>query len=141
MPFEWLKSLIMAGLLSITQPSLAAELLVHSETALTSIGRDQLRAIFALQKAHWSDGSPIIVLRFASNTALHKSFCTQQLGVSPQQLEAVWERRVFTGQGRRPTIVQDEQEMLMEIARTPGAIGYISERIEHENVKFLTIDR
>lgn len=115
-----------------------ADIVSHPSNPISELNEAQLRAIFSLQMTTWSDGSPIVVLRLASSNPTHKAFCKHRLKVLPQQLEAVWERLVFTGQRPRPRMMNDEQEMLSAIASTPGAIGYITGEHDHA-VKIKTL--
>ncbi len=93
---------------------------------MSEITQDQLRAIFSLQMTHWADGTPVVVLRLSPSHPAHKTFCRKHLRVLPQQLEAVWERLVFTGQSARPLIMESETDMASTISSMPGAIGYIA---------------
>lgn len=114
------------------------DIVAHPSSPVDELNEAQLRAIFSLQMTRWSDGSPIIVLRLAPSNPAHKAFCKHQLKILPQQLEAVWERLVFTGQRPRPMMMSDEKEMMSAIASTPGAIGYITGNPNHD-VKIKTL--
>lgn len=120
--------------------SFGADIVSHPSAPVSELNEAQLRAIFSLQMTQWSDGSPIVVLRLASTNPTHKAFCKQQLKILPQQLEAVWERLVFTGQRPRPLMMNTETEMKSAIASTPGAIGYVANDSDHDiTIKTLPI--
>lgn len=125
------KSCFVLTLLFTHSLTSAAEIVVHPSTPLQNLDEGQLRAIFSLQMTRWADGSPIVVLRLSATDPTHKSFCKDKLKILPQQLEAVWERLVFTGQRARPLLMKNESEMMSAIASTPGAIGYIAGTQEH----------
>lgn len=108
-----------------------ADIVSHPSTPVSELNEAQLRAIFSLQMTRWADGSPIVVLRLAPSNPTHKAFCKDRLKILPQQLEAVWERLVFTGQRSRPLLMSNEQEMISALASTPGAIGYLSDDNDH----------
>ena len=121
-----IKSYLVLGLLLAACWSHGADIVSHPSNPISKLNEAQLRAIFSLQMTKWSDGSPIVVLRLAPSNPTHKAFCKHRLKILPQQLEAVWERLVFTGQRPRPLMMSNEREMMSAIASTPGAIGYIT---------------
>lgn len=113
-------------ILLLSSVSHGTDIIAHPSNPVSEITQDQLRAIFSLQMTHWEDGTPVIVLRFSPSHPAHKTFCRKHLRVLPQQLEAVWERLVFTGQSARPLVMESEADMASAIATMPGAIGYIA---------------
>lgn len=125
--FKYLReSCLVFGILLLSSVSHGTEIVAHPSNPMSEITQDQLRAIFSLQMTHWEDGTPVVVLRLSPSHPAHKTFCRKHLRVLPQQLEAVWERLVFTGQGARPLIMDSEQDMASAISSMPGAIGYIA---------------
>lgn len=118
----------------------AADLIViaNKNVPLEQVDRTELRAIYALRKRLWSDGTPVETYTLPGGSPLQQTFAKQVLHLYPYQLKLLWNRAVFSGIGRAPTEVDNEAEMLKAIATTAGAIGYISPRDElPEGVKIL----
>jgi len=116
----------------------SSALAAETATAITiisnaSVDRNELqlkeiRAIFTMKKRLWSDGQRIQVYVLNAKQSAHTAFCKSVLGVFPRQLDAIWQRRVYSGTGQAPITLNSHEEMLNIIATTPGAIGYIEQQ-------------
>ncbi|WP_051559866.1 type 2 periplasmic-binding domain-containing protein [Marinobacterium jannaschii] len=84
-----------------------------------------LWAIFGVHYRAWPDGSAVKVFVLPDKHPVHRSFAIKRLHTYPYQLKRVWKRLAFSGTGRAPYIVKDQQEMLLKVSSTPGAIGYV----------------
>lgn len=100
-------------------------LIVQPQNVATELSRNSLRAIFAMRKTEWPDGSAVQVFVLEDKNNIHIAFCKDILGMFPYQLRRVWDRQVFSGTGTAPTTVKTEQEMRLRVAETKGAIGYM----------------
>lgn len=100
-------------------------LIVQPQNVVTELSRNSLRAIFAMRQTTWPDGSAVQVFVLEDKNNTHIAFCKDILSMFPYQLRRVWDRQVFSGTGSAPTIVKTEQEMLIRVAETQGAIGYM----------------
>ena len=110
----------------------------------TSVDRNELqlkdlRAIYTMKKRLWSDGHAIQVYVLAPEQESHREFCKQVLGVFPRQLQSIWHRLVYSGTGEAPIELNSEQEMIDVISSTKGAIGYIQQEKDHEQINILSI--
>ena len=125
------------GLLLISaQPTLSApKILVHQDVDITAIDSTYLRQIFAMQIRKWPDNQVINVYTLPSTSDLHHGFVTERLKVQPHQLDRIWNRMLFTGTGKAPTVVASEEEMVRVIQASPGAIGYVSGAYPAADVK------
>lgn len=100
-------------------------LIVQPQNIATELSRNSLRAIFAMRQTEWPNGSAVQVFVLEDKNNTHIAFCKDILGMFPYQLRRVWDRQVFSGTGTAPTIVKTQQEMLIRVAETEGAIGYM----------------
>ena len=66
-------------------------------------------------------------------------FYTDVVGKSEAQLKRHWSQLVFTGKGKPPPSVADDQAVKDWVASTPGAIGYIDGGSVDASVKVLSI--
>ena len=82
--------------------------------------------IFAGRTQFWPDGSRIRVFVLQPESDTHQYFCRQLLNIYPYQLERIWQRVVYSGQGEAPKPIDTAQAMQDIIGQTPGAIGYLS---------------
>lgn len=93
-----------------------------------------------MRQAHWSNGSSIVVYVLPSKNPLHKAFCQNILKLFPYQLDRVWHRLTYSGYGVAPIEVTSEQELILAVQSTKGAIGYIRSLPENINVKIIKVD-
>lgn len=135
--FQYLASAI---LFFVTANSGAVELIANPEVPAENLTRSVVRSIFSMRMTSWPSGMPIRVFVLGDKNNLHASFSKRILGVFPHQLRRAWNRQIFSGTGQAPEKVESEREMLDKVARTPGAIGYISEEMINEQIRTLAVE-
>ena len=118
----------------------AVELIGHPDLQLADISRSTVRSIFTMRMTSWPNGLPIRVFVLGDKDDLHTKFSKRILGVFPHQLRRAWNRQIFSGTGQAPEKVADEQEMLVKVQQTPGAIGYISEEMINEQIRTIAVE-
>ncbi len=112
-------------------------IITHRNTAVESISRQQLAAIYLLKKNYWdADDSTIIPLNLPAQSIIRKRFTQVIFNRSPQMLGDYWNKMSF--KGVNPPLTQSsEQAALLFIKRVPGAISYVSQRPDDTLVKIL----
>ena len=127
-------------LLSLGMAVEAAKLIAHPSVPQDQLSKNAARLVFSLRLTRWPDGSGVRVFVLPDNAPLHRQFSKQRLGLFPHQLRRVWDRQLYTGTGQVPVEVASEEEMLSRVRSTPGAVGYLSEKVSDENIKELDIE-
>ena len=117
----------------------SAQVIIHPSVEVDRLDAQTLSRIYAMQIKSWENGESIRVFVFPSRSKLHRSFIISKLKMQPHQLDRLWNRLIFTGTGRAPTIVKSEAEMLQKIQTTPGAIGYVGENTKVQGVKIVNM--
>lgn len=130
--------LFLAGL-SMGQPVQAVELIAHPSLSERTLSKNKARALFYMRNRVWSDGSPVTIFVLNDDSALHRSFSKQRLGLFPYRLRRVWDRHLYSGTGRIPERVENSSEMIKRVASTPGAIGYADRESIDEGVQIIEI--
>lgn len=122
-----------------SQPALSKpKVLINSHTNdIVTIDSAYLSQIFAMQVKKWPNGQPIQVITLPSNDNLHRQFVIERLQIQPHQLDRIWNRMLFTGTGKPPTVVSSEDDMLKVIQSNPGAVGYTSEEYPTDGVELV----
>lgn len=117
-------------------PALGQYLIVNPAVSVEQQPLDQntLRSIFSLQLQHWPDGSKIHLFVQPLKSQAHQTFVKNRLGLFPYQLTRSWDRKIYAGRADPPTIVQSDQEMLEKVATVSGAIGYVSQQPQNEEI-------
>ena len=99
-------------------------LVVNPQITEHQISQSTVRTIFGMRLYNWKDYN-IKVFVLPDDDPVHSMFSKQILGMFPHQLRWAWDRQVFSGTGRAPIVVRNEEEMRQSVASTPGAIGYL----------------
>jgi TonB family protein len=132
---------VLASLTILTlQNALAGSVKVISNSSVTAeeISTDELRNIFL--QTHGSLQEHMHVEPVLQKRGLaHEVFLKEVLHQSDDTLQNYYRTLVFTGKGQMPKAFGSDAEVLAYVARTRGAIGYISTTTESEGVKTLVI--
>jgi len=103
-----------------------------------SITKKEIKNIFLGDKLNWTPEKEItFVIMKKSN--IHKKFARIYTKRSYSQFNNYWKRMLFTGKGRLPRSFGTEKALIDYIAKTDGAISYISSMTDTKNVKILTV--
>jgi TonB family protein len=70
---------------------------------------------------------------------VHAAFLQKYLGRSEDDLQTYYRTLVFTGKGSMPKELGSDAEVVAYVARTRGAIGYVSSTASAEGVKTLAV--
>ncbi len=103
-----------------------------------SISADELRSVFLEERNSLNDGSrvePVI----SKGGAAHEAFVKEFLGKTDSDLQAYYRALVFTGKGSMPKTVGSDSDIVEYVAKTRGAIGYVSMETSTDGVKTLSI--
>ncbi|NVK56887.1 MAG: hypothetical protein HWE26_14885 [Alteromonadaceae bacterium] len=117
----------------------STNVLANLSVDVETLSPAQLRMIFAGRTQFWPDGSRIRVFVLPSSDPLHQAFCRTQLNVYPYQLERIWQRVVYSGQGIAPHVVSSPELLIENIVNTPGSIGYMPNNINSPKAKNVAI--
>jgi hypothetical protein len=126
--------LLSVALLLVTLPELlAAEQMVAviapASSSITDItdapSREELARIYRRQKLFWADHTRIVPVNLPADHPLRRSFSRLLLGALPEDLDAYWNAQYFHGINP-PYVLTSEEAVLLFVATTPGAIGYVS---------------
>jgi hypothetical protein len=133
--------LIAAALCSLSAVSVRAadiKLIANSSVGASSVSADELKGVFLATKTSLSDGSRVEPVLLKSG-ATHEAFVKQYLGKTDAALETYYRSLVFTGKGSMPKSVATDAEMAAYVAKTKGAIGYVSSGANTEGVKLIDV--
>jgi ABC-type phosphate transport system substrate-binding protein len=118
--------LLPCALLPCATVSAQTAVIVNESVSTRSLTQKELMDIYTLNRAHWDDGSRISVFDMKSGKA--KDSFLAHVGMTEDELKRIWLRKQFTGKARPPRALATEEEVIEHVSRTPGAIGYVSER-------------
>ena len=131
---------LLAAVLVISGNALAAELKViaNSSVSASSVSAEELKNVFLETSNSLSDGSHVQPV-LAKGGAAHEAFLKRYLDKSDPALQAYYRSLVFTGKAPMPKELASDAEIVAYVAKTKGAIGYISADASTAGVKTLTV--
>jgi len=107
--------------------------------AESSLKKQDLRDIFLGKKTGWSDNKKIIFV-IQENPTVTVQFLKNYVHKSATQYASYWKEKVFTGKGTPPKSFSSDKDLIEFVARTEGAIGYVSSVNGLDTVKTLRIE-
>jgi hypothetical protein len=128
-----------AVLMSGCAAGAAADCMIIANPALpaASISVENLREVFLATQTFV--GSSHVEPVLAKAGAAHEAFLKKYLGKSDASLKAYYKTLVFTGRGSIPRAFASDTEVMEYVARTKGAIGYVSAGTRITGVKTLEV--
>ncbi len=115
-----------------------AAFITHPQGGDASLSTGDLKAVLLGNKTKWNSGG-LIKLVVLESGPLHEQVIQDRTQRSADQFDKFWKKLVFTGKGVPPTQVADEAAMLAFVAKTPGALGYVSPAAVTAQVKVVEI--
>lgn len=79
-----------------------------------------------MRQTKWLNGIPIVVFVLPSKHPQHQLFCKETLHLFPYQLDRIWDKLTFSGLGVAPIEVNNQDELILAVSSTVGAIGFIN---------------
>jgi hypothetical protein len=114
------------------------KLIANPTVEASEISADELKGVFLLTKTSLKDGSKVEPVLEKSG-AVHEAFLKEYVGKSDSALQTYYRSLVFTGKASIPKEVASDADVVSFVAKTKGAIGYISASTEAAGVKVLTV--
>jgi TonB family protein len=113
------------------------KVIANPSVKMDSISASELKSVFLQEKASLAGSHVEPVL--ARGGPAHAAFLRLYLGRTDSDLQTYYRSLVFTGRGAMPKAFNSDAEVVAYVARTRGAIGYISPESNAEGVHTLTV--
>lgn len=128
-------SLLVCGLAS---PSIVAAVVIGNPSLpVSQLNVQQVSDLFLGKTKKLPDGTAVTVVDHQDGEPVKEEFYKNVIGKSPNQLKAYWAKIVFTGEGAPPKALAGDQAVKQHVATTPGAIGYVDDKVVDGSVKVL----
>ena len=114
------------------------KIIANNSVSASSISADELKSVFLEEKSSLSDGSHVEPVIEKGGPA-HEAFLKQYLDKNDAALQTYYRSLVFTGKGSMPKAVGSDAEVMAYVAKTKGAIGYVSADAAADGVKTLDV--
>jgi hypothetical protein len=137
---KYLRSVCMTAASVCAVSNLAAadiKIIANASVGATTISADEMKGVFLSTKTSLSDGSHVVPVLEKSGPA-HEAFL-KELGKTDSALETYYRSLVFTGKASMPKTLGADTEVVAYVAKTKGAIGYVSLDAPSDGVKVLEV--
>jgi TonB family protein len=114
------------------------KVIANSSVKADTISAADLKRVFLEEKNSLDDGAHVEPV-LEKNGPVHEAFLQEYLGMSEDDLQAYYQTLLFTGRGFMPRVFGSDADVVAHVARTRGAIGYVSSAASVEGVKTLAI--
>lgn len=114
------------------------KVIANSSVKTDVISKREIKRIFLEENSSLDDGShaqPVL----EKDGSVHEAFLREFMGRTDDDLQSFYRALVFTGRGSLPKQLNSDAEVVAYVARTTGAIGYVSSETSTEGVKTLAI--
>lgn len=138
-----LRVFIIAGFALVSVASLAGsnvKVIANPSVTIDFISAGELKRVFLLQTKKLKDGS-VVEPVLQKQGKVHDTFSRQFLNRDGEEIQIYYHGIVFTGKGSMPREVSSDAEMVSYVARSRGAIGYVSDGTNTDGVRVLTVAR
>ena len=137
----YLRSLLVTVACAISISNLAAanlKVIANPSVRVSAVSVDELKNVFLITKTSFSDGSHVEPI-LEKGGPTHEAFIKEYLGKSDAALQTYYRSLVFTGKASMPKTIAADAEVVAYVAKTKGAIGYVSAGTGTAGVKTLEV--
>jgi ABC-type phosphate transport system substrate-binding protein len=113
--------------------------IVHPNNAAGALERALVADLFLKKVTRWSDGEAAKPVDLRPTSAVRKHFSESVLKRSVGAVRSYWQQRIFSGRDVPPPELEAADAGVAYVARSPGAIGYVSASAKLAGVKELGV--
>lgn len=111
----------------------------NSEDVPSEMDRRQLISVLRGEQQRWKDGGKVVLALMEPETPIGRNVCTRVYNMSGNELQKYFLLLVFQGKARAPNYFDSASELETFVAKTPGAIGVVSQKTNNL-VKVILVD-
>ena len=134
----WTAAACVLAAVTIRATSTDVKVIAHPSVKASSISTADLRDVFLERKTSLG-GVPVTPV-LARRGVTHEVFVTEYLGKSDAALASYFRSLVFTGKASMPRSLDSDADVAAYVAKTKGAIGYVSVSASAPGTKTLDIE-
>ena len=114
------------------------KVIANESIRVSTLSAEELKRVFLIKTNSLSDGSLVVpVLGVGSDS--HPLFLKEYLGKTDAALSTYYRSLVFTGKAFMPKYLSSDAEVIAYVARTKGAMGYVSALANTSGVRSVVI--
>ena len=116
------------------------KVIANGSVKADAISANEVKSVFLEEYNSLRDGTHVEPV-LEKDGPVHQAFLHEYLGGTDDDLQNYYRALVFSGRGSMPKQLGSDAEVVAYVARTKGAIGYVSAETIGGDVKTLTIVR
>jgi len=116
------------------------KVIANGSVKADAISANEVKSVFLEEYNSLRDGTHVEPV-LEKDGPVHQAFLHEYLGGTDDDLQNYYRALVFSGRGSMPKQLGSDAEVVAYVARTKGAIGYVSAETIGEDVKTLAIVR
>jgi hypothetical protein len=113
------------------------KVIANPSVSVSAVSSDDLKEVF-LENMDSLGGSHVQPVLLKGGPA-HEAFLKSIMGKNDSVLQTYYRSLVFSGKGEMPKALPSDADVVAYVAKTKGAIGYVSEGTSTDGVKTLTV--
>ncbi|MEE8059627.1 MAG: hypothetical protein V3T17_17625 [Pseudomonadales bacterium] len=116
---------------------------VNKKAGITVLKESEIKSIFLGRKTMWENGTVILPCYSNPEEGKIAEFFFSIVKKNHSRFIRYWNKRLFSGQGKSPLIVNNNEELLEYVRRNNGAVCLASESLSTlpDNVDLLIIKK
>jgi ABC-type phosphate transport system substrate-binding protein len=114
------------------------KVIANTHVNVSQVSPGDLKDIFLGTKTSLPGGNHVEPVLLKSGVS-HESFVKEHIGKTAPRLVNYYRSLVFAGKGTMPRMLGSDAEVVEYVAKTKGAIGYVSEGTNTADVKILEV--
>ncbi len=120
--------------------ALGLKVVAHPSVPVSSISRQAISEAFLKKSDKWPDGTAMVPVEQAHDSAIRESFCRLIHERSVSMIDAFWQKQVFSGRATPPITKGSDADVIAYVRSVPGAVGYVSSGAETSGLKELKVE-
>jgi hypothetical protein len=116
---------VVLGLVAATASASPLKLIANESVTASSVSVDDVKEAFLLTSPTLGNGGRIVPVLESGGPA-HEAFLKEYVRKTDTALLTYYRSLVFTGKGTMPKILSNDEEVVAYVAKTKGAVGYVS---------------
>jgi ABC-type phosphate transport system substrate-binding protein len=118
----------------------AVVVVVSAESSVTELSRLHLSDLYLGRTTRFENGEAAEPIDQDPESPVRTAFYEAYLGRSQAEIKAHWSKIIFTGRGRPPKAVANDEEVKELVAGDPSAVGYVERRLVDDSVRVVEVE-
>ena len=113
-------------------------IIANPDVPVDSLTKNKLLDLYTGEVRKWDNNKPIITYDLKPKLEIRDEFF-RLLGKTSSRMKSIWLKKMLAGEGDPPMALDSENSLIKKIAKTPGAIGFVSKKNVDDSVKIIVL--